>query len=169
MSLIMPGLIAFLLIYAYIKKADVYSAFVSGALGALPVLYKILPSMCAMMAALSLLRGSGAMEAFNGAVSPLLQWAGIPGELGPLLLLRPFSGSAALALLSDIFETCGADSFAGIAASVMMGSTETIFYTISVYLGSVGVTKPRYCVAASLGAAAVGAASALVLSRLAGV
>ena len=75
MSLIMPGLIAFLLIYAYIKKADVYSAFVSGALGALPVLYKILPSMCAMMAALSLLRGSGATEAFNGAVSPLLQWA----------------------------------------------------------------------------------------------
>ena len=139
MSLILPGLIVFLLIYAYIKKADVYSAFISGALEALPMLYKTLPSMCAMMAALSLLRKSGAMEAFTGAVSPALQKAGMPGELVPLFLLRPFSGSAALALLRDIFDTCGADSFVGVAASVMLGSTETIFYTMSVYLGSIGV------------------------------
>ena len=93
----------------------------------------------------------------------------MPEELTPLFLLRPFSGSAALALLRDIFDTCGADSFEGVAASVMLGSTETVFYTISVYLGSIGVTKPRYCVAASLGAAMAGAASALVLSRMAGV
>ena len=86
MSLILPGLIASLLIYAYIKKADVYSAFISGALEALPMLYKTLPSMCAMMAALSLLRKSGAMEAFTGAVSPALQKAGMPGELVPLFL-----------------------------------------------------------------------------------
>ena len=165
MSLILPGLIASLLIYAYIKKADVYSAFISGALEALPMLYKTLPSMCAMMAALSLLRKSGAMEAFTGAVSPALQKAGMPGELVPLFLLRPFSGSAALAILRDIFDTCGADSFVGVAASVMLGSTETV----SVYLGSAGVTKPRYCIAASLGAAIVGAASALVLARMAGV
>ena len=148
MSLILPGLIVLLLIYAYIKKADVYSAFISGALEALPMLYKTLPSMCAMMAALSILRKSGAMEAFTGAVSPALQKAGMPGELVPLFLLRPFSGSAALAIL---------------------GSTETVFYTVSVYLGSAGVTKPRYCIAASLGAAIVGAASALVLARMAGV
>ena len=165
MSLILPGLIASLLIYAYIKKADVYSAFISGALEALPMLYKTLPSMCAMMAALSILRKSGAMEAFTGAVSPALQ----KGELVPLFLLRPFSGSAALAILRDIFDTCGADSFVGVAASVMLGSTETVFYTVSVYLGSAGVTKPRYCIAASLGAAIVGAASALVLARMAGV
>ena len=107
MSLILPGLIASLLIYAYIKKADVYSAFISGALEALPMLYKTLPSMCAMMAALSILRKSGAMEAFTGAVSPALQKAGMPGELVPLFLLRPFSGSAALAILRDIFDTCG--------------------------------------------------------------
>lgn len=170
MSLILPGLIALLLIYAYIKKADVYSAFISGALEALPMLYKTLPSMCAMMAALSILRKSGAMEAFTGAVSPALQKAGMPGELVPLFLLRPFSGSAPpSAILRDIFDTCGADSFVGVAASVMLGSTETVFYTVSVYLGSAGVTKPRYCIAASLGAAIVGAASALVLARMAGV
>ena len=108
MSLILPGLIVLLLIYAYIKKADVYSAFISGALEALPMLYKTLPSMCAMMAALSILRKSGAMEAFTGAVSPALQKAGMPGELVPLFLLRPFSGSAALAILRDIFGfLCG--------------------------------------------------------------
>ncbi len=169
MSLVLPSLIVSLLVYAYIKKADVYSAFISGALEALPMLYRILPSMCAMMAALSLLRKSGAMDAFTGAASPVLQRVGMPEELTPLFLLRPFSGSAALALLRDIFDTCGADSFEGVAASVMLGSTETVFYTISVYLGSIGVTKPRYCVAASLGAAMAGAASALVLSRMAGV
>ena len=147
---------------------DLYTAN-AGALEALPMLYKTLPSMCAMMAALSLLRKSGAMEAFTGAVSPALQKAGMPGELVPLFLLRPFSGSAALAILRDIFDTCGADSFVGVAASVMLGSTETVFYTVSVYLGSAGVTKPRYCIAASLGAAIVGAASALVLARMAGV
>ena len=76
MSLILPGLIVLLLIYAYIKKADVYSAFISGALEALPMLYKTLPSMCAMMAALSILRKSGAMEAFTGAVSPALECRG---------------------------------------------------------------------------------------------
>ena len=83
MSLILPGLIVLLLIYAYIKKADVYSAFISGALEALPMLYKTLPSMCAMMAALSILRKSGAMEAFTGAVSPALQKAGGAGASVP--------------------------------------------------------------------------------------
>ena len=166
MSLILPGLIVFLLIYAYIKKADVYSAFISGALEALPMLYKTLPSMCAMMAALSLLRKSGAMEAFTGAVSPALQKAGMPGELVPLFLLRPFSGSAALALLRDIFDTCGADSFVGVAASVMLGSTETIFYTMSVYFMSAKVSKSRYTLAGALISTFAGLAASVVLAGM---
>ena len=163
MSLILPGLIASLLIYAYIKKADVYSAFISGALEALPMLYKTLPSMCAMMAALSILRKSGAMEAFTGAVSPALQKAGMPGELVPLFLLRPFSGSAALAILRDIFDTCGADSFVGVAASVMLGSTETVFYTMGVYFAAVKIKKGRYTVKGALIATAVGILATVVL------
>ena len=163
MSLILPGLIVLLLIYAYIKKADVYSAFISGALEALPMLYKTLPSMCAMMAALSLLRKSGAMEAFTGAVSPALQKAGMPGELVPLFLLRPFSGSAALAILRDIFDTCGADSFVGVAASVMLGSTETVFYTMGVYFAAVKIKKGRYTVKGALIATAVGILATVVL------
>ena len=163
MSLILPGLIASLLIYAYIKKADVYSAFISGALEALPMLYKTLPSMCAMMAALSILRKSGAMEAFTGAASPALQKAGMPGELVPLFLLRPFSGSAALAILRDIFDTCGADSFVGVAASVMLGSTETVFYTMGVYFAAVKIKKGRYTVKGALIATAVGILATVVL------
>lgn len=169
MNLVLPSLIASLLIYAYIKKADVYSAFISGALEALPMLYKTLPSMCAMMAALSLCAKAALWRRSPALFHLLCKRPECRGELVPLFLLRPFSGSAALAILRDIFDTCGADSFVGVAASVMLGSTETVFYTVSVYLGSAGVTKPRYCIAASLGAAIVGAASALVLARMAGV
>ena len=140
-----------------------------------PLLKRLMPDSSEAMAPITLnlaanfLGLGSAATPFGIEAMAELQKAGMPGELVPLFLLRPFSGSAALAILRDIFDTCGADSFVGVAASVMLGSTETVFYTVSVYLGSAGVTKPRYCIAASLGAAIVGAASALVLARMAGV
>lgn len=165
MSYILPGLILALLIYAYIKGVDVYSAFISGASEALPLIGKILPTMAAMMIALAIFRHSGAMSRFTGLISPICQAVGMPEELAPLFVLRPFSGSAAMALLQDVYSSCGADSFLGCAASVMLGSTETIFYTVSLYLGSVGITKPRHSVAAALIASVAGAAAALVFTR----
>ena len=169
MSYILPCLILALLIYGYAKKTDVYSAFISGASEALPMLIKILPTMTAMMIALSIFRESGAMEAFTSAISPACEAVGMPKELAPLFVLRPFSGGAAMALLQDVYNAYGADSRLGCAASVMLGSTETIFYTVSMYLGSIGVTNPRHSVAAALIAAVAGAAAALVFTRGMGV
>jgi len=164
MSYILPALILALLIYAYSKGIDVYSAFTRGAGEALPMMYKIIPCMAAMTLALGLFRESGAMDAFVKLISPLLSFIGMPPELGPLFILRPFSGGAAMALLQDVYNACGTDSFEGIAASIMLGSTETIFYTISLYLGSIGITKPRHAVPAALIASLAGAVAALFLA-----
>ena len=169
MSYILPSLILALLIYGYAKKADVYTAFIAGASEALPMLAKILPAMTAMMIALSIFRQSGAMDAFTSFLSPACEAVGMPGELAPLFVLRPFSGGAAMALLQDVFLAHGTDSRLGCAASVMLGSTETIFYTVSLYFGSIGITKPRHSVAASLIAAVAGAAAALVFTQNMGV
>ena len=138
MGYIMPALIGALLIYALIKRADIYEAFARGAADALPMLLKILPCMAAMMCALSALRASGALEAFTGALAPALEKTGMSAELVPLFVLRPFSGSAAMSLLKDVFDVCGADSYEGVAASIMLGSTETIFYTVALISGLVG-------------------------------
>jgi len=169
MNYILPGLILALLIYGYVKGTDVYTAFISGASDALPMLIKILPTMTAMMIALSIFRESGAMNAFTSFLSPACEAVGMPRELAPLFVLRPFSGGAAMALLQDVFGAYGADSRLGCAASVMLGSTETIFYTVSMYLGSIGITKPRHSVAAALISAIAGAAAALVFTRNIGV
>ena len=149
-ALILPALTVFVIVYALIKKVDVYAAFVAGAKRALPTLIRILPYVCAMTAALALFRKSGAMDALLGVLSPALTPLGVPKEVVPLFLLRPLSGSAALALLDDIFKSVGPDSFAGRVCSVLVGSSETLFYTVALYLGSVGVTRSRYIIPVSL-------------------
>lgn len=164
MSWLIPCLILSLLAYGYLSGADVYSAFVRGAAEALPAMLKILPCMAAMMIGLSVFRGSGMMDRLTALLAPALGAVGVPGELAPLILLRPFSGGAAMALLQDVYAAFGPDTYLGLAASIMLGSTETIFYTVSLYLGSIGVTKPRYAVPAALISSLAGTAAALVLA-----
>ena len=128
MSYILPLMILGLIIYALIKRVDIYSAFTEGAAEALPMLIRILPYMAGMLAAIQALRASGALELMLGALSPAFNAMGLPAELAPLFILRPFSGSAALSLLGDVLTTYGPDTFTGVAASIMLGSTETIFH-----------------------------------------
>ena len=161
-----PCGVAVLIVYALIKKVNVYKAFIDGAAQALPELIKILPSLAAMLAAITVLRGSGVLDAVVSLLSPLLGRIGVDPELVPLIILRPFSGSAALALLKDTIETCGADSVTGRTAAVIIGSTETIFYTMAVYFGAAGVQKTRHAVPAALIAGTVGTAAGLILTRL---
>lgn len=169
MNYILPVLILALLLYALAKGVNIYEAFVRGAAEALPLLAHILPYMAAMMAALTVFRQSGALDVMVSLLSPLCSFLGLPPELVPLFVLRPFSGSGAVALLQDVYNQHGPDGFLGYAASVMLGSTETIFYTISLYFGSVKISKTRHAVPVSLAAGAVGAAAAIVFSHLAGV
>ena len=169
MNYILPVLILLLLLYALGKGVDIYEAFVRGAASALPMILQILPYMAAMMAGLTVFRDSGALDWLVGKLSPLCAALGLPPELVPLFALRPFSGGAAVALLQDVYTQYGPDGFLGYAASVMLGSTETIFYTISLYFGAAKITKTRHAVPVSLGAGLVGAAAAIVFAHLSGV
>ncbi len=165
MSYIMPLMILLLLGYALYKRVNIYDAFTRGAQEALPLLVQVLPFMAAMMIAMNLFRSSGALSAFIRWIEPLLSKLGIPAELVPLLVLRPFSGSAAIALLQDVFTNHGVDSFAGLAASLMLGSTETIFYTVALYFGSIGVRKTRITIAVALLSGVVGAVAAFLFAQ----
>ena len=164
-ELLIPCSIAALLIFALCKKVNIYKAFAEGAAAALPQLVNVLPYLAAMLTALEIFRGSGALSALVRWLSPMGAAVGIPKELIPLIVLRPFSGSASLALLRDTLTEHGADGYIGRAASVLVGSTETVFYTVALYFGSVGVTITRQAVPAALISGAVGVTVGLLLVR----
>ncbi|HWQ59286.1 MAG TPA: nucleoside recognition domain-containing protein [Clostridia bacterium] len=166
MSWLLPALIALLLVFALVRRADIYDAFVQGARDGLPLLARVLPCIAAMLIALRVLRASGALEAFISFLSPTLAKIGMPAELAPLFVLRPFSGSAAMSLLKDVFDTRGPDSYEGVAASIMLGSTETIFYTVALYFGSVGVHKTRLTIPVALALSVLGAVLALAFTTV---
>ena len=130
------------------------------------MLLTIAPSLVVLLSALGMLRSSGALDAAARLLSPALEFAGIPVETVLLMLVRPLSGSAALAIGAELIAAHGPDSLIGRTAAVMLGSTETTFYTISVYFGSWGITKTRYAVPAALIADAVGFLAASWTVRL---
>lgn len=149
-TLIMPTIIVLILANALIKKAPIFDHFLEGAKNGFSTSVNILPSLVGLIVAVAMLRASGFFETVCGLLAPLLEKAGFPPELVPMALIRPVSGSAALATVQDILTTYGADSFIGRCASVMMGSSETTFYTLAVYFGSVGITNSRYTVKSAL-------------------
>ena len=149
-ALIMPTIILLILANAIMRKAPVFDQFLDGAKNGFNTSIKILPSLVGLIVAVQMLRASGFFEITCDFLSPFLKKVGFPSELVPMALIRPVSGSAALATVQDILTTYGPDSFIGRCASVMMGSSETTFYTLAVYFGSVGITKSRYTVKSAL-------------------
>ena len=162
---IAPLILLFIGAFALFKKCDVYDALVCGAENGMRVLGKILPSVTALFCAIYMLRASGALDFLCNLLSPFTSFFGIPNECAPLILIRPLSGSAALAFGSEIIKTCGVDSLAGRTAAVMLGASETTFYTLAVYFGSIGAKKTRYTLLAALCAEAVGFISAALTVR----
>ena len=132
------------------RKQDVYSALTEGGLEGLKLLMHIAPALVVLLTAVHMLRASGAIDLLCRLCRPVTGILGIPSELLPLMLLRPFSGSAALAVGADLIATYGPDSHIGLCAAVMLGSTETTFDTISVYFGAANIQKTRYAVPAAL-------------------
>lgn len=164
MELIIPLLLIALFIFALFRKVNPYEAFAEGASEAVPIILKILPYLGAMLMAIAVFRKSGGMDMLVSVFSPLFKFLGIPVELCALTILRPFSGSASLALLKDILTQYGTDSFIGRAASISVGSTETIFYTIALYCGSVGIKKTRHALPVALLSGLIGTISAVFLA-----
>ena len=148
------------------RRVNVYDALTRGAEEGLTVLLRILPSLAGLLTAVYMLRASGAMDAVGRLLAPLLERLGIPPETAALLLIRPVSGSGALAVGSELMAAHGPDSYIGRVAAVMLGSTETTFYTIAVYFGSAGVRKTRYAIPAALCADLAGFAAAAFAVRL---
>lgn len=162
---LLPGLILAIVGAGLLKGVPVYEAFVEGAKEGLKTAISILPYMIAMLSAILLMQRSGLLDSLTQVLSPVFSFLGIPDSVAPLMLLRPFSGSASLAMLQSIMEKYGADSRAGLVASVLMGSTETIFYTCALYLGAAGIKKSRYAVPAALAAWLAGSVAAGMFFR----
>ena len=145
-----PGLIAALLCAAAWKRLPLYDLFVQGAKTGLHTAVQLIPNLAAMLCALSVMQTSGLMTALGSSLSPVMRWLKLPPELSALVIIRPLSGSGSLAALQSVLENCGADSRAGLLACTLMGSSETIFYTICVYRSAAGETTKGYAVPCSL-------------------
>jgi spore maturation protein B len=158
--MIIPILITMILVHGFIKKVNIYEAFVEGAGEGFKTAVRIMPYMIAIFLAIGIFRESGALSLFTMVLSPITKVLGIPQEVVPLVIMRPISGSGALGIVRDIVHTYGADSFIGRVASTMMGSAETIFYTMAVYFGAVAIRNTRH----TLGAALISHLAAVIAS-----
>lgn len=148
------------------KNESSYDLLISGAGEGLQLVATILPTLIILMTAVTMLRSSGAMELLSSLLAPAFSLFGVPPETAILVLIRPISGSAALAVGADLMAQYGPDSPIGRTAAVMLGSTETTFYTVSVYFGAAGIRKTRYAVPAALFADFVGFFMASLTVRL---
>ena len=165
-DLLVPLLLLFVSLWALYKKQDVYTQLLLGAQDGLRLLVSIAPALIVLLSAVSMLRESGFLDALSGWLAPVCRAVGIPPELVPLMLVRPLSGSAALAVGLELMQTHGVDSLVGRTAAVMLGSTETTFYTITVYFGAAGIKRTRYAVPAALCADLTGFLAAAFATRL---
>lgn len=165
-DLLVPLILASVAVWGLWKKVNIYEALLCGIGEGCSVVVKMLPGMIALLTGVSMLRASGAFDLLAQALAPVFSWLNIPAQTAPLLFVRPFSGSAALGVGSELIATYGADSLIGRTAAVMLGSSETTFYTIAVYFGAVGITKTRYAIPAALCADIAAFAAAAFAVRL---
>ena len=165
-ALAIPVMIFGIILFGLIKRVNVYDCFVEGAKDGIQSLFGIIAPLVGLMVAISMLRASGVIEMLGKVLSPLTSRIGMPDAVLPLAMLRPVSGSASLAIVNDIFSNYGADSAAGKIASVMMGSTETTFYTLAVYFGAVGVKNTRHALKAALIADFTGITVSVITARM---
>ena len=141
---IIPIIVFIIITYGMIKGRKVYEWFVEGAKEGLKVCANIFPYLLAMIVAVNIFRSAKLLDLVNNFISPVASIIGLPKEVVPLVLIKPLSGSGAMGIFTDILNNYGADSFIGLVASVIMGTTETIFYTLTVYFGAVGIKKIRH-------------------------
>lgn len=147
---IVPLLLLVSSLLALRKRENAYELLLTGAGEGFKLLITLIPTLILLLTAVTMLRVSGAMEWIGNALYPVFSFFGIPPETALLVLIRPFSGSAALAVGTELMTTHGVDSLIGRTAAIMLGSTETTFYAISVYFGAAGIKKTRYTIPAAL-------------------
>ncbi len=163
---VVPVFIILVLLYASYKNLNTYNIFVKGAKGAIDLVVSIFPYIVAIMISVALMRTSGLTDLLTKLVSPIFNFLGIPSEVSELVLLRPFTGSGSFALLNDIYAQYGPDSYVARCASVIMGSSETVFYVATVYFSQTKVKKLLYAIPCALVASLVAAVLSCLLCRV---
>ena len=165
-NLSVPFIFFIIIIHGYFNNVNIYESFVEGAKECFETLYNIFPCLLAMLIAINIFEISGGMEIFINIFNPILQSLNIPGEVFPLLLLRPLSGSGSLSYVNNIIKKFGPDSFTGKMASTIQGSTETTFYIITVYFGAAKIKKYRYAILTGLLADTAGFFAAIFICKI---
>jgi spore maturation protein SpmA len=165
-SWLLPLLAAAIVLFGFSRRAKVYDSFIAGAREGFEIAVMIIPFLVAILVAIGMFRASGALDALIAAVAPITSFVGFPAEALPMALIRPLSGSGAMGIMTETMQTYGPDSFVGFLVSVMNGSTETTFYVLALYFGSVRVRAVRHTVAACLAADFAGILAALFFSRI---
>lgn len=165
-SLIIPMVMIGIVVYGLAKRKPVYDDFVRGAAGGLQTVLKVMPTLVGLMVAVGVLRESGFMEDLGNLIGQFTNKIGFPGELMPVTIVKIFSSSAATGMVVDIFKEYGPDSYLGKVVSLMMSSTETVFYTMSVYFLTAKVTKTRWTLAGALIATLAGTIASVMLASL---
>ena len=153
-------------LYAYFKKVKVYEVFVEGAKEGFNVAVRIMPFLVAILVSVGIFRASGALNYITVLLAPITNFIGMPSETIPMAFMMPLSGSGAIGVMTDLLNTYGPDSFIGLLTSSMMGSTETTFYILAVYFGSVGIKNGRHTLPAALAGNAAGILGAVLISNL---
>ena len=154
-------------IYGAFRKVKVYESFVEGAKGGFQMAIRIIPYLVAILVAVGMLRGAGAIDMLSRWLDPVLRRVGFPVEILPLAIMRPLSGSGSMGIVTELIKVHGPDSFIGRLAASAYGSTETTFYVLAVYFGAVGIKKARHAVISGLVADIVSLVTAIIVCRLA--
>lgn len=161
----LPAIILIILTVAIIRKVPIYEAFIEGAKGGIKVTGNIIPYLVAIIVAISMLRASGAIDSIANLCSGFLTAVHMPADILPLAFVRSLSGSAAIGVFSDIVSNNDINSYTSKLAAIMMGSSETTFYVLTVYFGAVGIKKYRYALLTGVCADLIGIIMAVIVAR----
>jgi spore maturation protein B len=161
-----PLMIAVFLVWGFVKKVRVYEVFIEGAKDGFNTAIRIIPYLVAMLFAIGIFRASGAMDVLASIVSPVTNLIGMPADVLPMAIMRPLSGSGSLGIMTELMKTHGPDSFVGVLASTLYGSSETTFYILAVYFGSVNIKNTRHAVPVGLLADLAGVLAAVFICRM---
>lgn len=164
-NLIIPLFVLFIILYGY-RRVDVYDSFISGVKESFSMFKSLFPTMLSMILGVNIFINSGFLAFIISIFGGLFKLICVPPDILPIALIRPISGSASLALLNNIFESNGPDSFVGLMASIMQGSTDTTFYILTLYFGSVGIKKIRHALFGGLCADLIGIVASIIITNM---
>jgi spore maturation protein B len=163
---IIPIIVLIIVLYALKKRVDIYDTFIDGTKESFDMTLKVFPNLLAMVFGVNIFLKSGVLDFIFNNLKPIFSYINVQIEILPMAIMRPISGSASLAILNDMFLNYGPDSFIGTVASIIQGSTDTTFYVLTLYFGSIGIKKIRYAMWAGLFSDLVGIVTAIILGNV---